>query len=83
MRGKKAAPVARWAVVVRLPDGSTLYYFPSGKADSRGVVVESWGRVTQAHAFTSEAAAREVAATFQTNSDAKEYLVVRLPDARR
>jgi hypothetical protein len=72
--------VERWAVVVRLADGSRLYYFQDARhPDGAGVPAERWGRESQAFAYPSEQEAQTVAARMRTNSQAKEYLVVRLP----
>lgn len=69
-----------WGIVVRLRDGTSLYYYvdPRMKA-SDGGPLEAWGRESQAVRFPSREAAQALAAKMQTNAAAKEYRVVTLP----
>ena len=68
-----------WGIIVRLADGTQLYYYVDERhVDSQGKPLERWGRMSQAYRFPSEEHARRAAATMQTNSAAKEYIVVRL-----
>ena len=68
-----------WGIVARFADGSRAYYYVDERhRDDRGNAAERWGRESQAHRFPSEGEARRVASGMQTNSAAKEYLVVRL-----
>jgi hypothetical protein len=68
-----------WGIVVRLADGTELYYYVDEQhVDSRGNPLERWGRMSQAYLFPSEEHARRAVAAMQTNSVAKEYRVVRL-----
>ena len=79
LTGGRVEAGRRWAVAVRLADGSRLYYVRDEvHVDAAGRPVETWGRQSQAFAFLSE---REAAAAsrMQTNRDAKEYLVLRIP----
>ena len=64
-----------WVIVVRRPDGPGLYYCESGGRQGQ----TEWGLASQARRYNTEAAASSVAATFETNSVALEYVVVRLP----
>lgn len=61
-----------WHVVVRRPDGSTLYY---AKKTSRQGQSEWSPRVNQAHVFATENEAAAFAGSCDTNADAMEYLV--------
>jgi hypothetical protein len=72
---RKAERPPSWGIVVRLDNGRHLYYCAAsgrqGQAD--------WGpRLTQATSFDSEVEAEKVAATFETNAEAKTYEVIRL-----
>lgn len=72
----------RWGIVVRLANGAGGYYYlDPTQVDARGIPLERWGRESQAQAFASEVEARRLADTFETNSAAKEYLVLRLGPA--
>ncbi|MGN8247194.1 hypothetical protein ACTHAM_000866 [Cellulomonas soli] len=69
-----------WGIVVRLRDGGAYYYYEDPRMRAwDGGPLEAWGRQSQAHQFTSREAAESLAARMQTNSAAKEYLVVQLP----
>jgi hypothetical protein len=73
----KAQRAPEWGIVARLNDGSEMYYCPN--SGQRGGQVD-WGtRVSQAKRFATHDDADLQANRFQTNSRAKEYLVVRLP----
>jgi hypothetical protein len=63
--------------VARLNDGSEMYYCPEG--GQRGGQVDRGTRVSQAKRYPTHDDAEFQANQFQTNSRAKEYLVVRLP----
>lgn len=65
-----------WGVVVRLADGRRLFWCaPSSRRSGQ----DQWGpRDTQALRFTTQEEAQRVAAQFETNAAAKEYLVVQL-----
>ena len=70
-----------WGVAVRLADGhlSYLYLDPSLNGP-RGRPLERWTqRISQAHQFSSEQEARQVAESMKTNAAAKEYQTVDLP----
>jgi hypothetical protein len=76
-------PARAWGIVVRLANGSTLYYsLDALNRDREGNPLERWGRQSQAYGFPSEQEARRVAAAMQTNSAAEEYAVVLLPLVR-
>ena len=67
---------AGWAVVVRLANGSRLYWCAPG-SPRRGQ--DQWSpRRTQALRFATKADAERAAAEFAVNAHAKEYLVVAL-----
>ena len=78
--GTNPAALQAWGIVVRLRDGSTLYYFPDRTRAAGGRPLELWGRESQAHRFPSHEAAATLAERMQVNSDAKEYLVVPMPE---
>jgi hypothetical protein len=74
-RTSRQAPRApEWAIAVRLADGSRLFYCICGGRHGQA----EWGREAQAHRFATEAEATRVANSFDTNTVAKEYLVIRL-----
>jgi hypothetical protein len=65
-----------WAIVVRLANGSRLYW---SAPESRRGGQDQWSRrITQARRFTTKIDAESVAAGFDLNAQAKEYLVVAL-----
>ena len=65
-----------WAVVVRLANGSRLYWCAP---ESRRGGQDRWSpRRTQALRFATKADAERAAAEFGVNAAAKEYLVVAL-----
>jgi hypothetical protein len=67
---------SKWLVAVRLPDGSNLYFSPG--SDRQGQ--SDWSpRRNQAQRFETEVEATDVAASFEVNASAKEYLVLRTP----
>jgi hypothetical protein len=70
--GRAVASTQRWAVTVRLADGSLRYLCPSG---TRRGGQDDWSpRVNQTLRFPSKADAEEVAKGFALNGAAKEYL---------
>jgi hypothetical protein len=69
-------PRTRMGVAVRLADGTRLYLCAAGEG-RRGQ--QDWGRQSQARRFDTKEEAQQVADVFETNSAAKEYEVVRLP----
>ena len=73
---RNAGRAPEWGVAVRLPDGTHLYLCPAGEG-RRGQ--QDWGRQSQARRFDTKEEAERVADAFETNSAAKEYEVVRLP----
>jgi hypothetical protein len=74
---RKAQRAPAWGIVARLNDGTEMYYCP--ESAHRGGQVD-WGtRVTQAKRFATHDDAELQANQFQTNSRARQYLVVRLP----
>lgn len=74
--GDPVASVQRWAVAVRLADGSLRYLCAPGTR--RGGQDEWSPRPNQALVFASQADAQEAARRFELNAAAKEYLTVRL-----
>ena len=70
---QKRGKSTRWAVTVRLADGSTRYY--AARSERQGQ--QEWTpRENQAHAFAMKEDAAGFAASCETNADAKEYVVV-------
>lgn len=82
MSNRKSAKAPRadeWGVVVRLADGSTLFYCE----DSQRQAQHEWTpRERDAQRFPTEATAAAFAATCQTNGAAREYRAVKLPQPR-
>lgn len=71
----KSRSSRRWAIKVRLADGSELSYAPDAGRSGQA----AWSpRVNQARPFDSDAEASRVAAGFLNNSAAREYKVVPL-----
>ena len=76
---RKAPRAPEWGIVVCLAGGQRLYLC----AEDAGCSGRPWGYESQAQRFESADDAEKVAATFQTNSAAKEYVVVRLPQPKQ
>lgn len=76
---RKAPRAPEWGIVVCLADGERLHLCAEGAGRSG----RRWGYESQAQRFETAEEAERLAATFQTNSAAKEYLVVRLPQPKR
>jgi hypothetical protein len=76
-RTSRQSPLTpEWGIVVRLNDGTRLFY--SSARDATGQA--DWTpRLNEAERFASEAEAIQTAAPMQTNRSAMEYEVVRLP----
>jgi hypothetical protein len=74
--GSNVMSHSRWAVAVRLADGSRrLLCAPESRTGGQ----DQWSpRLTQARSFSSQAEAEKSAAAFMTNDTAKEYLAIRL-----
>jgi hypothetical protein len=70
---RKALRGPEWAIVVRLDDGSRLYY--STRRDAAGQ--HDWSPfANEAQRFDSEKQAAQAAAPFEINRKAKEYEIV-------
>ena len=65
-----------WGVTARLSNGSVRYY----AANTARAGQQEWSpRVTQAHPFSDEAAARRFAESCEVGGEVREYTVVKLP----
>lgn len=72
---KKTGKASRWAVTVRLADGSTRYYAVQSARQGQ----QEWTpRENQAHGFATEDEAAAFAASCDRNGEAKEYAAKRL-----
>jgi hypothetical protein len=70
-----SAKGAEWGVVVRLADGSSLFYSPGSGRQGQ----EDWSpRESQARRFATQEEAKREAASVSTNAQAQEYRAVRL-----
>jgi len=65
-----------WAVAVRLADGSVRYLCPIGAR--RGGQNEWSPRISQALRLPAKSDAEEIAARFEVNAAAREYVVIGL-----
>lgn len=66
---------AEWGVVVRLADGSHRFYAPQSGRQGQ----EDWSpRESQARRYPSREDAEREAASFTANSQAREYMAIKL-----
>ncbi len=70
-----SAKRAAWGVVLRLADGSRLFYSPESGRHGQ----EDWSpRESQARRYATREEAEREAEGFTTNGQAREYLAIRL-----